>query len=281
MQQSSEWTRQAGRILANKHRPHFAPSREVLEVYQSHLEVARAQFGKPTVLVLGATPELADLALSNNCCVYRVDSNQAMFEAARGRQQLSDRSSETIICGDWLHMDLIGDGMVDLVMGDAAVNQITHTSMEELFDELRRITHPGSLLSLKQIVIPDDKVSEFEFDNTVRAYRSGKLTSTEFYEILRFYCFLNEAYDPGTRILDAEKVFSAIRTKYEAGELSPDVFEFLYARRGKLRHTVYTKTEQRNLFQAHLGDCRLVYPQHSFVYENIYNMHLITVAAGA
>lgn len=276
MQRSNEWTRQARRILASKRRPHFAPAFEVLAVYQSHLELARARFGKPRVLVLGATPELADLALSNECRVYRVDSNQAMFEAGRERQQFSDRSNETIICGDWLNMDMIGDGMIDLVMGDAAVNQIPHAGMRALFGELIRITHTGSMFSLKQIVMPDDKVSEFEFCSALRTYRSGKITANEFYETLRFYCFLSEAYDPVACVLDAEKVFSAIRCKYEAGELSQDVFEFLYARRGKLRHTVYSKTEQRNLFQAHLGDCKLVYPKRSFVYENIYNMFLIT-----
>ena len=280
MQQSNEWSRQAERILANRHRPHFAPAREVLEIYQSHLEVVRGEFGKPTVLILGATPELADLALSYECRVYRVDSNQAMFAAARERQQFSDRSNETVVCSDWLDMGVIAGGTVDLVMGDAAVNQIPHTRMKELFGELRRITHPGSMLSLKQIVMPDAKVSAFQFDNTVRAYRAGRITSTEFYKILRFYCFLGEAYDPRTRVLNAEKVFATIKTRYEAGVLSPDEFEFLYARRGKLRHSVYTKTGQCKLFQDHLGDCRRVYPTHSFVYENIYNMFLITVAAG-
>ena len=280
MQQSNEWTRMAERIMASRNRPHFAPAREVLEVYQAHLEAARSQFGRPTVLVLGATPELADLALSCGCHLYRVDANQAMFTAARDRQQLSERTNETIVCGDWLNMEMIADGTVDLVMGDAAVNQIPHTRMEALFGELRRITHPGSMLSLKQIVMPDEKVSAFEFANTVRAYRADKLTATEFYKILRFYCFLDEAYDPDSHVLDAEKVFSAIRTRYEAGELSPEEFGFLYARRGKLRHTVYTKTGQRSLFQNHLGDCRHVYPTHSFVYEHIYNMHLITVTPG-
>lgn len=277
MQQTSEWTRQAGRILASRRRPHFAPAREVLKVYQSHIETARQCFDVPRVLVLGATPELADLALSSGCLVYRVDSNQAMFEAAAGRQQYPERSDETIICGDWLNMDMIGDGMVDLVMGDAAVNQIPHDRMGDLFAELTRITHPGSLFSLKQIVMPDDKVAGFDFRKTVHAYRTDRITADEFYEILRFYCFLDDAYNADSRVLDAGKVFSAIRSRYEAGELDQDVFEFVYARRGSLQHTVYVKTEQYKLFQSYLGDCRLVYPRRSFVYENIYNMFFISV----
>ena len=277
MHQTSEWTRQAGRTLASRRRPHFAPVREVLEVYQSHIETARQCFDMPRVLVLGATPELADLALSSGCLVYRVDNNQAMFDAAAWRQQYPDRSNETIICGDWLNMDMIGDGMVDLVMGDAAINQIPHERMGDLFSELTRITHPGSLFSLKQIVMPDDKVAGYEFSKTVHAYRTDRISADEFYEILRFYCFLDEAYSADSRVLDAGKVFSAIRSRYEAGELDQDVFEFVYARRGGLQHTVYVKTEQYKLFQSYLGDCRLVYPRRSFVYENIYNMFFISV----
>lgn len=58
-------------------------------LYQPYFELARARFCKPTVLVPRATPELADLAPSHECHMNRMGSNQAMFAAARDRQQLS------------------------------------------------------------------------------------------------------------------------------------------------------------------------------------------------
>lgn len=106
MKQPDAWSRYAERILATGARLHFAPGPETLAVHACELAAARTRFGRaPEVLVLGATPELADLALGFGCRSRRVDCNPAMFAAAQKREQVRDRTGETYIEADWRPFD--------------------------------------------------------------------------------------------------------------------------------------------------------------------------------
>lgn len=260
MKQPDEWAKYAAKFLTSNQRPHFAPANEILGIHQQQLDIAgRYKRGQPNALILGATPELADLALTNNCRVLRVDSNPVMFEAAKFRQKIEDRSHETIVVGDWLDLHMIGDGEIDIVLGDASLNNIPHALMPQFLDELARITHSGSLISVKQIIFPDEKVEGYEFYHAVNAYRASKISGDEFYRILRFYSFIAEGYDPITYMLDAEKVFHAIQQKHAMNHLTDAEFDFLYSRYNTIQHTIYTQTALRQLLMR-LGDCKIVQP---------------------
>ena len=258
MKQLDDWARYAAKFLASGQRPHFAPAKEILDIHQQQIDHAKGdKCAQLKTLILGATPELADLALANNCRVLRVDCNPVMFEAAKSRQKIADRSNETIVIGEWLDLHMIGDGEIDLVLGDASLNNIPHALMPQFLDEIARITRPGSLISIKQILFPDEKVASYEFHNAVNAYRTGKINDNEFYRILRFYSFIAEGYDPTTHVLDAEKVFHAIQQKHAANQLTDAEFDFLYSRYNTIQHTIYTQTAQRQLLER-LGECRIV-----------------------
>jgi ubiquinone/menaquinone biosynthesis C-methylase UbiE len=260
MKQLDEWTKYAAKFLTPGRRPHFVPASEILDIHQQKLDVAKKHnCTQLNALILGATPELADLALTNNCRVLRVDCNPIMFEAGKFRQKIEDRSNELIVVGDWLDLHMIGDGEIDLVLGDLSLNNIPHALMLQFLDEMARITHSGSLISIKQIIFPDEKVDSYEFHNAVNTYRGGEINDDEFYRILRFYSFISEAYDPITYMLDAEKVFNAIQKKYAMDQLTDAEYEFLYSRHNAIQHTIYTQTEQIRLLKR-LGDCQIVQP---------------------
>lgn len=275
MRQADEWARQAARLTATGEAPHFAPSPEEVAVHARHLAAALRGAGPLTVLVLGATPELADLVLAQGCRLIRVDASGAMLAAARGRERVRERSREMVVQGDWLDMQAIPDDGIDVVLGDAALNNVSHGDMPRLFAELRRVTRPGSTFSLKQIVLPDGDQEACDFNHAVRMYRSGGATPREFYLALRFCGFLSRAYEPESHTLNAEQVFAGIRERFRSGLLSATEFEFLYARRGRLRHTVYTQSRQREMFQDNLGDCRVVYPSTSPVYRSVFHLYRV------
>lgn len=276
MEQKNEWSKQAEKILATGMVPHFAPQRETIEVHLSQIKALKEQHRQPKVVILGATPELADLALEHQCIVYRVDNNADMFAAAKPRETITQRDNEIIIHSDWMNMDTLSDGQIDLVMGDASLNNVPVAQMFQVLNELNRITHSGSILSLKQIILSDVAIKNFTFSNALISYRSGMLTEDEFYLILRFYSFHHGAYDPSAHILDASIVFDAIHQKYDNGELTDDEYAIFARRRGALKHTVYRKTEQINLFNKILGESNVIYPDDSCVYRDIFNMFSIT-----
>jgi hypothetical protein len=260
VKQPEVWTRIARNIIATGKRPHFAPEDEILAVLRECVvdHVARQGAGCRAV-ILGATPELADMALDAGCEVVRIDCNPAMFESAAGRQTVKDRGRETVLIGDWLAMHAIGDGEAGLVLGDSALNNVPHEDMARLLAELARITRPGSTIALRQIVLPDSPVAAYEFPAAVAALRCGDITDTEFHRMLRFYSFTANAYDEPSRLLDARLVFAEIRRKHEAGQLTDSELEFLMARYSEVRHTIYRLAEQRRLLES-LGHCESASP---------------------
>jgi SAM-dependent methyltransferase len=272
MQQKDEWTKQAKRILATGEIPHFAPRKETFSVHRSLIHSVKKQHETPQVLVLGATPELADFALEHQCFVYRVDNNPTMFAAAKARETVSERSNEIIIHSDWLNMDRLDDGQIDFVMGDASLNNVPAEKMIPVLTELKRVTHSGSILSLKQIVLTDEVIPHYDFGKVVASYRSGLLTEEEFYLILRFHSFQNEAYDAKSHVLDAGIVFEAIHREYSKSRLTDEEHTIFSRRRGALKHTVYRKFEQIKLLNEFLGEAHVAYPDDSCVYRDIFNM---------
>lgn len=275
MDQKNEWSKQAERILVTGKTPHFAPRKETLKVHLSLINSIKEQHKKPAVVILGATPELANLALEQQCIVYRVDNNPAMFAAAKPRETIAQRDNESIIHSNWSDINTLANGQIDFVMGDASLNNVPVAQMHQVLNELNRITHSGSVFSLKQIVISDVVIDDYTFENSVTAYRKGLLTDDEFYLILRFYSFHHLAYDPEAHILDAGIVFDAIQQQHVNARLNDDEYEIFAQRRGALKHTVYKKTEQTNLFNEFLGDTDVLYPNDSCVYRDIFNMFSI------
>ncbi len=281
MKQPEMWARHARAVIASGRRPHFAPSEDILAIMRERVRafVARRDAGCLAV-ILGATPELADMALTAGCRVLRIDSNPVMFEAAAGRQTVADRRNETSAIGDWLHLDMIADGAADMVLGDSSLNNVPHAEMAQVLRELARITHPGSLLCLRQIVLPDEAVAAWEFPAALAALRGGKITRDEFHRMLRFYSFAADAYDADSRVLDARLVFAEIRRRHEAGALTDAEHEFLVSRYSEIRHTVYACGEQRRLLEA-LGACEVVSPGFAGGSCDLFKVFVIHVGEAA
>ena len=278
MQQPDEWEFQANRILLSGKPPHFVPAKPELLVIEQRLAALAASLQRPPVLlVLGATPELADLGLRQGCHVYRVDCSPAMLKSAEFRQHVEDRRNETVLCCDWRDMTAIPSGTIDFVTGDASLNNIAHPDQPSLFAELRRVTHPGSILAFKQIVLPDQPDPLHQFDNALAAHRSGRLSESEFYKLIRYVCFREELYHPDEHTLDAADVFASILQKRNDGALREPEFEFLYARQGKVKHTLYSQTEQQDLLRDHLGPCEIVSPTGGCYYRDIVNVFMVTI----
>lgn len=258
MKQPDVWSGFARNLVATGKHPHFAPSEEILAIVRERLAAFVAERGKACLaVILGATPELADIALAAGCRVVRIDSNPAMFEAAAGRQAVADRNGETIAIGDWLDMQGIRDGEADIVLGDSSLNNVSHEDMPRMLTELARITRPGSMLALRQIVLAERPCPEYDFPAALAAFREARITADDFHRRLRFYSFNAAAYDPALRILDAHRVFAEIRRKRTEGALNETEFEFLITRCSEIRHTVYGCAEQQRLFET-LGACEAI-----------------------
>jgi len=250
---AAAWDRKARHLISTGGRPHFAPDADMLAIYRRRVSGVR-RGGR--ALVLGATPELADIALDAGFRVIRIDRSAAMFAEAARRRQAVARANEVEIVADWLVMDMIACDEIDLVLGDAALNNVPSEQMDVLLDEIARVTRPGASVLLRQIVLPDHDIPEYEFGAALAARREGRISLHDLDRVLRFYSFRSAALEPLRHRLDARCVFQVVCAKHAAGELDDDEFAFMSDRRSEISHTIYTMSQQARLL-GRLGVCEI------------------------
>lgn len=268
MKQPVEWRRKATLARAGGPPPHYAPPAAALEIFARRIEALPPAAGRRNAMILGATPELADLAAAAGWRPLRIDCNPAMVAAADLRRANGSRDEERIIVADWLAMPLAA-ASVDLVLGDAALNNIPHESMPAALATLRRVCRPGAAILLRQLVLPDLPVAEYEVDAVLAARRAGRIDDDALDRAFRFYSFNAEALDPTRHLLDAERVFAAIRRMHESGRLLDAEHAFLMGRYSAVQHTIYPLAEQCR-WLATLGSVTLEPLPESLFYHRLY-----------
>jgi SAM-dependent methyltransferase len=183
------WTQLANRWLAQGSLPHYSPPRDVLDLFAAALDAlpVASQAAPPLrLLVLGATPSLADLGLRRGMQVVRVDQCAVMFEAARLHEEVGDRALERKIHADWADLSPIESGSIDALIGDCALNNVLHAAMPRILRELARVLRPGGRYALRQVVRPH---SPLQVQALTALRRAGKLTLPAFRNAVRHGCF--------------------------------------------------------------------------------------------
>lgn len=248
------WTQLAHKWLARGSLPHYAPPRDVLAHYAAALPGATQSASRPRLLVLGATPALADLGLAHGLEVMRVDQCAKMFDAARLHEQPRDRALEHKILADWSDLSTLASGSIDAVVGDCALNNVLHASMADVLRELARVLKPGGGYSLRQVVRSESPPTLAELTALRRA---DQLSMSAFRNAVRHCVQVKGAFDAGTHLRDAGVVFAMVDAAQAAGQLQEAEYATLRDTRSALRLTTYLEAEQRDLLQRWLGPCEV------------------------
>ncbi len=249
------WTQLARRWLAQGSLPHYSPPRDVLDHFAialAALPVAAPAATRPCLLVLGATPSLADLGLRHGMQVLRVDQCAAMFEAASMHEEVRDRSLEQKIQADWSDLSALQAGSIDAVLGDCALNNVLHAAMPDILRELARVLRPGGHYALRQVVRPE---TPWRIAELTALHRAGTLPLPAFRNALRHCCFDESAFDAATHVRDAAVVFAMVDAAHAEGLLDEAEFAVLRDTRSTLRLTTYLDSTQRELLEQWLGPC--------------------------
>ncbi|MDP1813205.1 MAG: class I SAM-dependent methyltransferase [Leadbetterella sp.] len=272
------WKPVANKYLVQQRSTHFAPQPEELKVYS---QLSKKLFQKifkrkvrPTILVLGATPEFRDWGLSHKCNVLSVDINKEMVAGVKKFLQIKNRKNEKVMIGDWLDLP-IADASVDLIVGDVSLNNIPFNKFSLVLSELKRVLREDGMICIKEVIYPDKPIGIPNFKQSVSLYRKNKLTAGEFYVFNRFYNFRTIAYDKKTRRLYAEKVFDEFDRQLKKGLLNQNEHEELNKFRNKIIHTIFQEKEYRKIVLKHFPSMKLYSSKGKKYYKNIFRILLI------
>ncbi len=179
------WARRAaawGRV-----RPPWRPSPEVIAATAALAELPPGG----TTLLLGVTPELAELAAARGRLVA-VDRSEAMIAALwRDRGPLARAR-----CADWRRLPL-EDGSVDLVLGDGVLSLLCAEDRAALAAELHRVLRPGTAFVTRIFARPR---SAEPAARLFERLRRGELASAESLRMRLLAALHSDAHDEGVPV---------------------------------------------------------------------------------
>lgn len=245
-------TKKAWADITGKHRPRKStpsmPSDPEIEIYRHWLRLGKTREDVPHVLVLGATPELRDMALSENCQVTTIDINKEAVDAASECMTCKSSEKEIQIVGDWLTHPFEKSSF-DMVLADAAFNNVPTHATAILFKRLSEMLVSNGFFITRNIVfLPERKPTSVE--DLVNKYRSGNINQFDLYYELRFYSDIGTGcYDKKTRRSDWGKFFDELDKACAEGRLNKLEYESMAWQRSAVIHTMYNKEEWEEMIE--------------------------------
>lgn len=200
----------------------------ILHFYEQHVERIRHR-ENPSVLVLGATPELRMLALRKGCRVTAVDRSLTVINAMSEFMDYEglDRTRETVVNGNWLTAPLERGGY-DLAVGDGLMNEMDR--LEDyyvLLERIKGLLKPDGYLSLRSASLPDNW-KPFKMLDILEDYRTtsdGKNPSGSFSLETMFRLMLSvESYDEKTSRFSWKEMIAALKKFDEEGKMREEIF---------------------------------------------------------
>jgi SAM-dependent methyltransferase len=190
----------------------------------------------PKVMVLGATPELRDLALKHGAQLATIDISKEMVEKCTKLMKYKNNPNEKVVMGDWLKTGF-SDENFDVIMGDGVANNISYNDHEPFFRELGRILKTGGYLiereGIKNMKLPRRKVEEINQD-----YLDGKFHWFDCFLGLYFHSVLTEkCQNDETGKSEMTKFWALFAQEHKAGRISQKLFDEMWWFKGNIVHT--------------------------------------------
>ncbi|MDP1884548.1 MAG: hypothetical protein Q8L10_04210 [Candidatus Moranbacteria bacterium] len=224
--------------------PPFAPSQKEQEFYKKYCErVAKSSSLPKRALILGATPELRDIAIGAGLESVAVDISEEMMKKFSVFMEKQEDVLDKKIIKNWLEMDL-PPGHFGLIMGDASLNNLaTIEDNEKMVEICGNILARGGYFVMRQIFYTEDYDGYTDPRAVVGDYRANKISWEDFFMELRINSFKDKVYSSKNFQYDAGKVFDLIEEICKDGLITKPEYERINTFRNNLINSFYPKYE--------------------------------------
>jgi len=213
------WSSQAARSRANRSAS-SAPVGLELKNYEKLLKKALVGRRLPRVLVLGATPELRDLAIKLDVETLAVDVSQDMLDKMTEIMKYKNSPKNLFRLADWLALDkTLAHGSFDAVLADASLNNIAPERYDKMLKILSRLLKSGGHFITRHYVYLPEKLKD-SLAQVQAKYNQGRLNWLWITIHLGQYTnWQKEIYNPKTRKFFYSKLMPKLFKAIDSGEI--------------------------------------------------------------
>lgn len=180
------------------------PSAGDIALYERFL---KNKEGEKRILILGATPELRDVAANTeNSRVYVADFSSRMLQEMSQFTRNVRISEETWLKCDWLDIPCPA-GFFDVILGDLALQQFP-PGLEAIFlEKIHFLLHPDGLY-IGRFQVLDDRIRSQKIEYIIKTVTAHNLEKDATVFLLHLH-LLWRAADPVSRVLDRHGALNA------------------------------------------------------------------------
>jgi len=177
--------------IANKWKKGGPPARptpdEIKSIFEPHFKnVSRAVFRnkkrKARVLILGATPELRDLALKCKMITWSIDINPNMMKAMS--KLMKHRKKGKIVINNWLTMSrILPKEYFDLIISEQSYNIVPLKKWDKFSKEIKKVIQKDGHIIFKFTTVPKNRR---KFNPAIKQFSQDKLKAGDMVFISHF-----------------------------------------------------------------------------------------------
>ena len=200
---------------------------------------------RPVILILGATPELRDLALSyKNSKVIVVDFNLQTIKKMGSLMKNKNSDREKIIVCDWLKMP-VKKHSVDLVVGDAVFANIRFYNFDQFYKKIFQVLRSDGFLLIRDVLRIQKYIKSPE--EIIRLAAKQDWHWFDLYTIL-YGSSSGRWYSKRKNHIDTTIMYRWIDLAYKKGIINQSTFDLFDPWRSDLKHTVLPEKKFVEIF---------------------------------
>ncbi len=224
-----------------RYKPPSRPSRSEVKIYDS---VFAAKKGS-SVLILGSTPELRELAAKYRMNVTVVDWSEDIFKALKLLMKHRN-ANETFSKQDWLQMKF--NEKFDIIVGDCATTVVPYESLETLLGNISRCLNPDGIAVQRIWVRYNTQAYDLSY---IGRLFENKPEHIHWYTWLLFPVFVHY-YDTANERLSGEEMYQKMLADYEKGNLPKGLLDlFALVKNHKTPNNVPEKSNLESILNKY------------------------------
>ncbi len=248
------WTRKVAKEW-RKYKPPSRPSTTEVKIYDSYI---RKLPKNSSVLVMGSTPEIRDLAakykMNVAICDWSEDVNEALKLLMKNKS-----SHEAFFEQDWRVMKL-GDSF-DMVIGDCATTVVPYNDLEIVLSNIARHLKPDGIAVQRIWVRYKDQ--KYTLSDVVRIFNK-KPKNIHWYTWMLFPVFLHY-YDKKKESLSGYDIYEKMAVDYKKGRVPKRVLDlFSLVKSHKTPNNVLLKGDLERLLKRYFRIVKIDYGKDNF-----------------
>jgi SAM-dependent methyltransferase len=233
-----------------------APRAYELKNYKFYLARSLKNKKNPFVLVLGATPELRDLAIKLGAFCVAADVSANNLEKLTGVMKFKNSDKNLFIKSDWLKLrEIFKPRIFDAVLADASLNNFPAEKHEQIFKDVNSLLKPGGRFLAKNLVYLPEKAKD-GLAEIQKKYDAGEIDWLWLIVHLGLYGDCYQLYDRRNKALFFGKLLKEFFSLESAGKFKIKKEDLLrlknvWLHAGKIIHIVFKDEDFRRMAERY------------------------------